>query len=62
MGNKQICEGCGEIFEEHRMMSYNSGRKTHWYCWTCWKEGQGEAAGVEIRRKREQRKERLKHK
>lgn len=62
MGNSHECECCGGIFEERWMMSYNSGRKTHWYCWSCWKEGQGEAAGVEIRRKREQRKERLKHK
>lgn len=58
----QKCECCGLIYEEFQMMSYNTGRKTHWYCWTCWKEGQGEAAVVEIKRKRNIRKELLKHK
>lgn len=58
----QKCECCGLIYEEFRMMSYNTGRKTHWYCWTCWKEGQGEAAVVEIKRKRNIRKELMKHK
>ena len=59
---KQVCEMCGQTFDEQWMMSYNSGRKTHWFCWSCWKAGQGEAVCVEVRRKREQHKERLKHK
>ena len=28
---KQMCEGCGEIFDEVWMMSYNTGRRTHWF-------------------------------
>ena len=59
---KQTCEGCGEIFDEVWMMSYNTGRRTHWFCWDCWKQGQGEAAVIEIKRKRNIRKELLKHK
>ena len=59
---KQRCERCGEIHDESRMMYYNSGCKIHWQCWTCWKAGQGEAVCVEVRRKREQRKEAMKHK
>ena len=59
---KQKCEMCGEIFDEHRMMSYNTGRRTHWYCWSCWKAGQGEAVCVEVQRKRKQNYEALKRK
>ena len=59
---KQTCERCGEIFDEVWMMSYNTGRRTHWFCWSCWKQGQGEAGQVEIKRKRNIRKELLKHK
>ena len=59
---KQVCENCGQVHDEVWMMSYNPGRKTHWYCWTCWKEGQGEAAVIEIKRKRNIRKEIMKHK
>ena len=59
---KQTCEGCGEILDEVWMMSYNTGRRTHWFCWECWKTGQGEAAVVEIKRKRNIRKELMKHK
>ena len=53
----RTCEICGEQHDEVWMMSYNSGRKEHWLCWTCWKQGQGEAASNEIRRKRQQYKE-----
>lgn len=56
------CECCGEKFDDVWMMSYNSGRKTHWFCWDCWKAGQGEAAVVEIKRKRNINKELMKHK
>lgn len=58
----QRCERCGEISDELWMMSYNTGRRTHWFCWECWKAGQGEAAVIEIKRKRNIRKELLKHK
>ena len=59
---KQTCEGCGEISDELWMMSYNTGRRTHWFCWECWKQGQGEAGQVEIKRKRNINRELLKHK
>lgn len=59
---KQICESCGQTFDDRWMMSYNSGRKTHWFCWSCWKAGQGEAVCVEVRRRREQIREGLKRK
>ena len=49
--NRQ-CESCGEIREEKWMLSYNSGRRTHWYCWECWKKGQGEVTGFETQCKR----------
>lgn len=54
---KRTCEICGEIHDEVWMMSYNSGRSTHWFCWSCWKLGQGEAASNEVRRRRQQCKE-----
>ncbi len=56
------CECCGEKFDDVWMMSYNTGRNTHWFCWECWKAGQGEAAVVEIKRKRNINKELMKHK
>lgn len=59
---KRVCESCGEIHDDVWMMSYNTGLNTHWFCWSCWKEGQAEAAVVEIKRKRAQRKENLKKK
>ena len=59
---KHECEMCGEIHDENWMMSYNSGRKTHWVCWSCWKAGQGEAVCVEVQRKRKQNYEALKRK
>ena len=59
---KRECEMCGGIFDEAWMMSYFTGRNTHWFCWACWKEGQGEAAVVEIKRKRTQRLEAMKKK
>ena len=58
----QVCEGCGKIQEEVWMMSYNTGRKTHWFCWECWKSGQGDAASIEIERKRKKRWENMKKK
>lgn len=48
---KQKCELCGGLHDDKWMMSYSSGRSTHWFCWDCWKIGQGEAAANEIRRK-----------
>ena len=59
---KHNCEVCGERYEDRWMMSYNSGLKKHWFCWECWKAGQGEAAAVEVRRKHERKKELMKRK
>lgn len=59
---KRICECCGLEHDDKWMMSYNSGLRTHWLCWTCWKAGQGEAAGVEVERKRKAKKEANKRK
>ena len=59
---KQVCENCGQVHDEVWMMSYNTGRRTHWFCWECWKAGQGEAAVIEIKRKRNICKEIMKHK
>ena len=46
----QVCTICGAIHNETEMMSYSSGRKTHWFCWACWKLGQYEVGQSEIRR------------
>lgn len=59
---KQICEKCGQTFDELWMMSYNSGRKTHWFCWSCWKASQGEVVSIETRRSHERTKEVMKRK
>lgn len=59
---KHECENCGEIHDEMWMMSYNTGRTTHWFCWSCWKEGQGEAAAVEFKRRQAQAREAMKRK
>ena len=56
------CEQCGEIHDEAWMMSYNTGRTRHWFCWSCWKEGQGEAVVVEMKRKHATIKEKMKQK
>ena len=58
----RCCEMCGQTFNEVRMMSFNTGRKTHWYCWDCWKKGQGEAAGCEMIRKKKALREAQKRK
>lgn len=54
---KYICEGCGVEQDEHVMMSYSTGRHTHWFCWECWKAGQDEAAAVEIKNRNKKEKE-----
>lgn len=47
---KRKCELCGGLFNEFDMMSYNTGRRTAWVCWDCWKKSQYEAAKSEIHR------------
>jgi len=44
------CEICGEFHDDRWMMSFNSGRKTHWLCWSCFKQSQYEAGKNESRR------------
>ena len=58
---KRECAICHREFDEHDMETVNTGR-VHWLCWTCWKAGQGEAAGVEVERKRKAKKEANKRK
>lgn len=40
---KRKCELCGGLFNEFDMMSYNTGRRTAWVCWDCYKNSQREA-------------------
>ena len=47
---KRKCELCGGLFSEFDMMSYNTGRRTAWVCWDCYKKSQYEAAKIEIHR------------
>ena len=47
---RRTCDFCGELFNEFDMMSYNTGRKTAWVCWDCYKKSQHEAAKSEIHR------------
>ena len=41
------------------MMTVFTGR-TQWWCWDCYKEAHGQAAGFEIRNKHKREKERQK--
>ena len=49
---KRVCEVCGSEQDERWMMSYNSGRKTHWLCWDCFKMAQREMHSEELGRKK----------
>lgn len=49
---KRECELCGGLFNELDMMSYNTGRRTAWVCWDCYKKSQYEAAKSEIHRRK----------
>lgn len=40
---KRTCEFCGLEADDHWMMSYNTGRRTVWLCWECYKNSQYEA-------------------
>ena len=40
---KRQCDICGIEVDEHWMESYNTGRKTVWLCWDCFKQSQYEA-------------------
>lgn len=40
---KRKCEFCGLEADDHWMMSYNTGRRTVWLCWECFKNSQREA-------------------
>ena len=40
---RRTCDFCGDLFNEFDMMSYNTGRRTVWLCWDCYKNSQREA-------------------
>ena len=48
---KRVCDICGAEQDERWMVSFSSGRKTHWLCWDCFKIGQYEASMNEFRRR-----------
>ncbi len=48
---KRKCELCGGLFNEFDMMSYNTGRRTAWVCWDCYKKSQYEVTKSEIHRR-----------
>ena len=39
---KRHCDICGCEADEHWMMPFNTGRKTMWLCWDCFKQSQYE--------------------
>ena len=45
------CSNCGAEKDEKRMIEINPGR-IQYICWDCYKQGHGEAATAEIRRKK----------
>ena len=49
---KRICDICGCEADEHWMESYNTGRKTVWLCWDCYKNSQYEAAKSDLARQK----------
>lgn len=49
---KHKCELCGGLFNEFDMMSYNTGRKTVWLCWDCYKNSQYEATKSDLARQK----------
>ena len=48
---KRICDICGTEADEHKMESYNTGRRTMWLCWDCYKQSQYEVTKSEISRR-----------
>ena len=49
---KRKCELCGGLFNEFDMMSYNTGRRTAWLCWDCYKQSQYEATKSDMVRQK----------
>ena len=49
---KHICDICGCEADEHWMESYNTGRKTVWLCWDCYKQSQYEANKSDLSRQK----------
>ena len=39
---KRFCDICGIEADEHWMMPFNTGRRTMWLCWDCFKNSQYE--------------------
>ena len=40
---KRTCEICGLEADEYWMFPFNTGRKSMWLCWDCYKNSQREA-------------------
>ena len=49
---KRICDICGYESDDHWMMSYNTGRRTMWLCWDCFKQSQYEANKSDLARQK----------
>ena len=49
---KRNCDICGCEADDHWMQSYNSGRKTFWLCWECYKNSQYEANKSDLSRQK----------
>ena len=49
---KRHCDFCGIEADEHWMESYNTGRRTVWLCWECYKNSQYEANKSDLTRQK----------
>lgn len=49
---KRVCDICGCEADEYWMQTYNSGRRTFWLCWDCWKNSQYEANKSDLTRQK----------
>lgn len=56
METDRKCCICGKKYPERWMMKVYTGR-VHWFCWSCYKKGHGEAAAVEIKNRDKKEKE-----
>ena len=50
---KRQCDICGCEADEYRMKSYNTGSKTIWLCWACYKNSQREATLSDLYRQKQ---------
>lgn len=49
---KRNCDICGIEADEYWMHPYNTGRKTIWLCWSCFKNSQREATKSDVFRQK----------